>query len=91
MLKTWKQQGFISDSTYNFFNFTNPTLPRTYALSKIHKSGNPLRITISSIGSLLHNLAFFLHGFLDSCLEKLFGYVKNSFQLIKDLVRVLNI
>ena len=51
MLKTWKQQGLISDSTYNFLNSMNPTLPRAYAMLKIHKPGNPLRIIISFLDS----------------------------------------
>jgi len=56
MLKCWVKSKYISSQIHNFLNSSNPILLRAYGLPKIHKSGLPLRIIVSSSGSPLHNL-----------------------------------
>jgi len=88
LLKTWKNRELISDHTYNFFKLDKSNLPRVYGFPKIHKQSNPLRVIVSSIGSPLHNLAIFLHKIFDESLEKPYDYIKNNFQLVKDLIKI---
>lgn len=60
-------------------------LPRAYGLPKIHKTVYPLRIIVSSINSLLHNFAAYLHNILHDNLPNSKSYIANSFELVKKL------
>ena len=60
LLKGWKHYEYPLDYNCNNLNCIIPILSLAYGLSKIHKIECPLRIIVSSIGSLLHNLASFL-------------------------------
>lgn len=71
LLKRWKLHGYITNSIFDHLNKTKTILPRAYGLSKTHKVNNPLRIIISSINSLLHNFALFLHKIIHSSLTPL--------------------
>ncbi|XP_018306455.1 uncharacterized protein [Mycetomoellerius zeteki] len=54
-------------------------------MPKVHKDGYPLRIIISSTGSPLHNLATFLYKILVTSLPPVKGFIRNSFQLAKNI------
>jgi len=63
LLKTWLDNGIIEKFLYKKLICTNGNLPR-YGLPKIHKTGFPLRIIVSAIGSPLYNVACFMHEIL---------------------------
>lgn len=56
-----KSHDHIIDLTYKHLNTSLLIFPRAYGVLKIHKTGNPLKIIISSVNSSLHNLANFIH------------------------------
>jgi len=85
LLKRWTNSKYISIQTHNYINSSNPILPRAYGLPKIHKKGYPLRIIVSSSGSLLHNLAIFLHKILQDSLPTASSHINNSLDLIQKL------
>jgi len=85
LLLRWKNKGFINDFIYNSLKATEGILPRAYGLSKIHKSGNPLRIIIFSIDTPLHKFAHFLHKILIKGYPSPNSSIKNSNDLIKKL------
>jgi len=88
ILKRWNDRKYIASFTYSLLNTSNAILPRAYGLPKIHKTGYPLRIIISSTGSPLHNLANFLHKILIKSLPPHFSHIKNSSQLIEKLSNI---
>jgi len=88
ILKRWNDRGYIALATYSSLNTSNAILPRAYGLPKIHKTGHPLRIIISSVGSPLHNLANFLHKILVNSLPPHFSQIRNSSQLIEKLSNI---
>lgn len=59
LIKSWYDGDIIENDTYKRLNCTNGNLPRYYSQLKIHKEGCPLRIIISTIGSLVISIAFF--------------------------------
>jgi len=85
ILKRWVSSKFISTSTYNYLNTSNPILPRAYGLPKIHKPGLPLRIIVSSSGSPLHNFATYLQRILHDSLPSPSSHIINSYDLINKL------
>ncbi|XP_029664892.1 uncharacterized protein LOC115236523 [Formica exsecta] len=64
LVKSWHNNGLIDVSTYKYLNITNGNLPRCYGLPKIHKTGFPLRIIVSSLNSPLYNVSKFIHDIL---------------------------
>jgi len=52
---------------------------------KIHKPGHTFRIIILSIDSPTHSLAIYLHKTITKNIDKSFGYIENSYQLVKKL------
>jgi len=64
LLKRWPNSKYISIEIDNYINSSNPILPGSYGLPKIHKKGLPLRIIVSSSRSPLHNLATYLQRIL---------------------------
>jgi len=63
-------------------------IPRAYGLPKIHKTGYPLRIIVSSINSTLHPLALFLHKIINNNINNHYSDVKNSQDLVKKLKNI---
>ncbi|KYN22078.1 hypothetical protein ALC57_05535 [Trachymyrmex cornetzi] len=83
-LKRWGDQEYINDTRYDWLNCANPILPSVYGVSKVHKNGSPLRIIVSYIGSILHNIATYLHIIsLKSYMGRNKYTVNNSFKVTK--------
>jgi len=85
LIKRWLNSKYISAQTHKYLNSSNPILPRAYGLPKIHKTGFPLRIIISSSGSPLHNLATYLQKILQDSLPIASSHINNSLDLIHKL------
>jgi len=86
LLSRWKNNQFIDLHTYrNLLLTTDGLLPRAYGLPKMHKQGYPLRIIISSIGSLLYSLSNFLHNTIKSSIPTPHCFIKNSYHLVSKL------
>jgi len=88
MLKRWLNSEYILTHTHSILNFSNAILPRAYGLSKIHKSGIPLRIIIFSFGSPLHNLANFVQEILSLSFPSFFSHIHNNLDLLKKLMNL---
>lgn len=56
----------------------NPVLPRAYGLVKIHKSGNPLRMIISSVKSATYDLSRFFSDIFQNVVGKKDSHVQHS-------------
>jgi len=84
-LKRWLQNDYISSYTHSQLNASNAILPRAYGLPKIHKTGHPLRIIVSSIGSPLHNFATFLKTILQTSFPISCNNFRNSVEIVKKL------
>jgi len=61
VLSSWLKKEYIDIQTYKRLLITDGTLPRAYGLPKLHKTGCPLRVIISSLNSPLYKLADYLH------------------------------
>jgi len=85
LLSRWKNLKYISDSKYKLLYCSNGLLPTAYGLPKVHKTGVPFRIIVSSIDSPLYELATFLHKILSTSILPARGHIDNSFQLVKKL------
>jgi len=59
--KNWLTKGFISRKEYYFMHSSDSILPKAYGLPKIHKQNIPFRIIVSSINTVLYNLATHIH------------------------------
>jgi len=64
---------------------TDGLLPRAYGLPKLHKTGHPLRVIISSLQSPLYNLSCYLHEIIKYSVPEANSSVGNSFKLVKNL------
>ena len=84
-LVRWKNKNFIGDRKYKELLVTDGFLPRAYGLPKIHKTGIPFRLIVSSIGSPLYKLANFFHYILIESVPKSESFIKNSFELVNKL------
>lgn len=76
----------FNDRTRRALIVSNPTLPRLYALPKIHKSGNKMRPIVSSIGSPSYKIAKWLVKELNNLPKWESFSVKNSCEFV-DKVR----
>lgn len=85
LLMKWKKCEYITELTYKRLNCTDGVLPRAYGLPKIHKSGNPLRIIVSSMNTPLYELASFLHDTINDSIPIPKSNLNNSFQLVEQL------
>lgn len=65
LLTRWKKNKYIAESVYRSLMLSDGILPRAYGLPKIHKSGIPLRIIVSSVNSPLYALGNFLHNIIN--------------------------
>jgi len=78
LIQTWRDNEIIDKSTYRGLKCTNGSLPRCYELPKIHKPEFPLRIIVLSVGSLLYNVAKFLHDILSTSIKKPKSHTKDN-------------
>ncbi|XP_025266911.1 uncharacterized protein LOC112638816 [Camponotus floridanus] len=78
MVKSWRSNDLINESTYKKLNSTNGNLPRCYGLPKIHKSGFPMRIIVSSIGSPVYNVAQYIHDILKISILEPKSHIKDG-------------
>lgn len=83
--KGWKSFEYIITSTHNRLSCSNVNPPRAYGLLKIHKQSYPFRIIVSSLDSLLYNLALFLHNIISKSIPKPFSHIDNSVQIVERL------
>ncbi|XP_011869031.1 PREDICTED: uncharacterized protein LOC105562638, partial [Vollenhovia emeryi] len=83
LVKSWLDNGIIDDRTYQNLRSTNGNLPRCYGLPKIHKTGHPLRIIVSALGSPIYNVASFLHEILQKSIQKPASHIKDSWALVE--------
>jgi len=79
---------FVSYFTYRSLSCSDGCLPRTYGLSKIHKSGHQFRLIVSSIDSSFYSLASFLQRMIVSKVPYTLSHIEHSFQLIERLRNV---
>jgi len=84
-LSGWLKKEYIDMHTYRKLLFTDGWLPRAYGLPKLHKTGYPLRVIISSSNSPLYNLSYYLHNILKRSVPEAKSSVGNSFTLVKNL------
>ncbi|XP_024885623.1 uncharacterized protein LOC112463443, partial [Temnothorax curvispinosus] len=88
LIKKWIQKEYISKKQYFFLHSSDSTLPKAYGLPKIHKKNVPFRIIVSSVNTVLYNLAAFLQKILVDSLPKPKSHVNNSFELCTDLSKI---
>jgi len=88
MIKTWFETKIIEKWQYKRLKCTNGNLPRCYGLTKIHKSGHPLRIIVSSLGSPLYDIAKFLNELLSASLKKPALHVKDCWSFVNEIRRL---
>jgi hypothetical protein len=62
---------------------TDGNLPRAYGLPKIHKTGHPFRIIVSTINSPLHFLAIYLHKIIKKSIINPDSFIRDSYDLVK--------
>jgi len=51
LLSRWKKKEIIDESIYRMLMNNDGIISRAYSLPKIHKTGHPLRIIVSSVNS----------------------------------------
>jgi len=82
MIKAWFEKKIIDDSQYKKLKCTNGNLPRCYGLPKIHKPEYPLRIIVSSLGSLLYEVVKFLNSILNASLNRPLSHIKDCWWFV---------
>jgi len=85
VLTSWLKNEYIDTHTYRKLLITDGLLPRAYGLPKLHKTGHPLRVIISSLKSPLYNLSCYLHNIIKCSVPEAKSSVGNSFKLVKNL------
>ena len=83
-----KSKELIDEDTYKILYRINPRTSNLYLLPKIHKTNNPGRPIINSVGSLTETLSAFVDEILRKYAKKVRSYVKDTthfLQLTKDL------
>jgi len=85
VLSVWLKNKYIDLHSYRKLLVTDGLLPRAYGLPKLHKTGHPLRVIISSLKSPLYNLSCYLHNIIKGSLPQANSSVGNSFKLVKNL------
>jgi len=85
IIKSWRSNDLISETTYKKLNSTNGNLPRCYGLPKIHKAGFPLRIIVSSLGSPLYNVAQYIHDILQISILEPKSHIKDGWTFANNL------
>jgi len=78
ILTTWKNKEYITQGIYNSIFCSDGNMPRAYGLPKIHKPELKFRIIISSIDSLTHSLANYLHKIISKNVTKPQSHIQNN-------------
>ncbi|RLU15076.1 hypothetical protein DMN91_012963 [Ooceraea biroi] len=86
LVKSWVNLDLIDEHTHRWLNASHSNIARCYGLPKIHKTGYPLRVIVSAIGSPSYNLATFFHEILVKSINRPNSYVGNGWTFI-DKVR----
>ena len=89
LIKNWEQKGVLdSDTCFSRVSHTdidNTNLARAYALVKIHKENNPIRIIVSAIGSPTYSFDKSLSILFNKHFPRPKSTIKNSTEL-KEIV-----
>ena len=85
LLKSIKPEGGMDENTYRRLYPTGAGPPKYYGLPKVHRPRMPLRLIISSIGSLTHATAKELSRILKHLVGKSSHHVKNNMDFIESL------
>ncbi|KAL6417723.1 hypothetical protein ACFW04_014337 [Cataglyphis niger] len=88
LIKSWRENGLIDETTYKYLNITNGNLSRCYRLPKIHKTGFSLRIIASSL-SPLYNISKYIHDILLNSNLQPRSHIKPSFWLVICFLRAI--
>ena len=81
-LREIKKDTNIDEGTYKIMYLTSCMSPKFYGLPKIHKTGTPLRLIVSSRGPVTYGVA----KVLTSALKSLMGKSANHIQITSDFV-----
>ena len=85
-LKTLREEGVITETTYESIRPTGSTIPRLYGLPKIHKPGVPLRPILSMTNSPYHSAAQWLVEILEPVRQRLVKHsLKDTFQFVRNI------
>lgn len=79
LIQSWHNKKYINSTEKQFLQCHNGTIPKYYALPKIHKDGIPLRPIVSSRGSPFYNLCKHYHNILKHITGHRDSHIKNSF------------
>lgn len=84
-MKYWHSNDFVSDQCYKKLVCNTGTIPKFYALPKIHKEGIPYRPIISAINSPCYNLSKYYHDVLSNITGKKDSHIKNSYEFVEKI------
>jgi len=84
-LTNWLKKEYIDIHTYRKLLVTDGLMPKAYGLPKLHKTGHPFRVIISSLKSPLYNLSCYLHNIIKNSVPEAKSSIGNSFKLVKNL------
>ena len=85
LLKTFKAEGGINETTYRMLYPTGAGSPKYYGLPKVHQEGMPLRPIVSSVGSVTYETAKELSRILKPLVGRSPHHVKNTKDFIHSL------
>jgi len=85
ILANWLKKEYIDLHTYRKLLVTDGLMPKAYGLPKLHKTGHPLRVIISSLQSPLYNLSGYLHNIIKNYVPEAKSSIGNSFKMVKNL------
>ena len=85
LLKDIKQTGGLTTQKYKQLYPTNAVPPKFYGLSKIHKTGTPLRPIVSSRGSITYGVAKELSHIIKPLVGQSPHHLKNTQHFIQQL------
>ncbi|XP_024890071.1 uncharacterized protein LOC112466277, partial [Temnothorax curvispinosus] len=88
LVKSWHDNDIIDYQIFKQLHCTNGNLPRCYGLPKIHKTGFPMRVIVSAIGSPLYNVARFIHEILHNSIPKPRSHVRDGWSFVKGITNV---
>ncbi|XP_071578862.1 uncharacterized protein, partial [Temnothorax nylanderi] len=88
LVKSWHDNDIIDYQIFKQLYCTNGNLPRCYGLPKIHKTGFPMRVIVSAIGSPLYNVARFIHEILHDSIPKPRSHVRDGWSFVKGIANV---
>ncbi|XP_071579386.1 uncharacterized protein [Temnothorax nylanderi] len=88
LVKSWHDNDIIDYQIFKQLYCTNGNLPRCYGLPKIHKTGFPMRVIVSAIGSPLYSVARFIHEILHDSIPKPRSHVKDGWSFVKGIANV---